>query len=249
MAATAVLAQVSRMLGMMPVCENHPEKLCLCTRAGGLFPRSADYCAGMLDAHMSADPPDGARPSRFRAMAAIKTLLAYIGEDVDRPGLLDTPERVLKAWEQDWGKGYRAPPPELRMFPERGIDYDQMVVVRAQHFYSCCEHHMAPFFGTADIAYIPDPARGVLGLSKFSRVLGHFSRRLQVQERLTAQVADYLCEHVSPNVAVVMRAQHMCMMSRGVGQHTAVTKTSAMRGEYLTDAATRAEAFRLFQAD
>lgn len=182
---------------------------------------------------------------RAKALGAVRQLLAYIGDHPDRPGLRETPERVLKAWEQSWGAGYHAAPPVLKCFPEKGVDYTQMVVVKGISFWSTCEHHMAPFFGTADIAYVPSPSIGVLGLSKLARVLDYFSRRLQVQERLTAQVADHLADGISPDVGVVLRATHFCMVSRGVQRPGAVTVTSALRGEFLTDASVKAEFLRL----
>lgn len=186
-------------------------------------------------------PPDCPRQ-------AVKALLRFIGDDPERPGLLDTPDRVLKAWIQSWGAGYHMQAPELRMFKEEGVNYDQMVVVKDLAFFSTCEHHMAPFFGRADIAYIPDKTKGVLGLSKFARVLEFFARRLQVQERLNEQVAAFLAENVSKHVAVVMHATHMCMVSRGVQQPNAITSTSVMKGYFLNDQATRNEFFRLTKA-
>lgn len=175
----------------------------------------------------------------INARAGLRALLAYIGEDPDREGLKDTPGRVLKAWRETWGLGYRQEPPALRCFAEKGVDYDEMVVVRSIQFYSTCEHHLAPFFGTCDIGYLPKKAKGVVGLSKLARVVDHFSRRLQVQERLTAQIADHL-KQLSPDVAVRMKARHFCMCSRGVMQPEAETTTTALRGR-LKKAAARAE--------
>lgn len=186
-------------------------------------------------------------PSREDAVIALRTVLRYIGDDPNRLGLLETPDRVLRAWEQSWGLGYNDPPPKLSMFPEQGIDYNQMVLVKDISFFSTCEHHMAPFYGVAHIAYLPDAERGVLGLSKFARVVEHFARRLQVQERLTAQIANYLSEKVSPHVGVVMRATHLCMVSRGVRQLGALTVTSSLRGDFLNDSSTKAEFLRLTQ--
>lgn len=186
--------------------------------------------------------------SDAEAMRAVRQLLSYIGDDAERGGLLATPARVLKAWRETWGAGYSAPEPELTCFAEDGIDYSQMVIVKDIAFYSTCEHHMAPFFGSCDIGYIPQLGQGVLGISKLARVTDFYARRLQVQERLTAQIASHLVEHVSPHVAVVMKATHMCMVSRGVMQPNAMTVTSALKGDFYADPTTRAEFLRLSQA-
>lgn len=178
------------------------------------------------------------------AMDAMQVLLRYIGEP-ERPGIQETPARVLRAWKQHWGAGYASPPPRLQLFKEEGVDYNQMVLVSGIDFFSSCEHHLAPFHGQVDIAYIPDARRGVLGLSKFARVVEYFCRRLQVQERLNAQIADFIAKHVSGNVGVVIRATHMCMTSRGVQKPNAITTTSSLRGEFLHDASTKAEFLRL----
>lgn len=170
----------------------------------------------------------------------IKHLLLYIGEDVEREGLQETPKRVLAAWEK-WTEGYGMDPvDELKVFQDGGERYDQMVVVKEIPFYSLCEHHMCPFFGTATIAYIPN--KKIVGLSKLSRVLNIYARRLQVQERLTGQVADCLQTHLKPKgVGVLMKARHLCMESRGICQQGHHTITSALRGEFLTDSKVRAE--------
>lgn len=185
-----------------------------------------------------------APPSRQQALDAVRTLLAYIGEDVTRPGILDTPERVVRAWETSWGAGYRARPPvaDMRRFhmeQDRPLP-DQMVVVSDIDFFSTCEHHLAPFFGQAHIAYIPSPS-GLLGLSKFARVVNHFSRRLQMQERLTEDIANCLQTHLSPDVAVSLTGIHLCMLTRGVQQPHAKTTTTALRGRFRTEASARAE--------
>jgi GTP cyclohydrolase I len=181
---------------------------------------------------------------REQALEAIRTLLDYIGEDPDRPGLGRTPERVLRAWERDWGLGYRSEPPALPLFASNEINYNEMVLVRDIRFFSTCEHHMAPFFGSCDIGYLPQS--GIVGLSKLARVVAHFAQRLQVQERLTCQIADYLTTHVSGRgVGVIMRATHLCMVSRGVKQPEAVTVTSALRGALFDDAKARSEFLHL----
>jgi GTP cyclohydrolase IA len=164
--------------------------------------------------------------------ANVKRMLQYIGEDADRGGLLETPARVAKAWEF-WASGYKVDPAELLKTFEDGADnVNEMVMVRNIPFYTHCEHHMAPFFGRATIAYIPDGR--IVGLSKLSRVLDAFSRRLQVQERLTTQVADALWTHLKPKgVGVTITARHLCMESRGVCQQGHDTVTNALRGVML----------------
>lgn len=174
------------------------------------------------------------------ALDSIRKLLGYVGEDITRGGLQETPKRVLKAW-MDWTKGYEMDPASvLKVFEDGAESYDQMVVVKDIPFYSHCEHHMAPFFGTATIAYIPDGK--IVGLSKLSRLLDVFARRLQVQERLTAQVADSIMEHLNAKgCGVVIKARHMCMESRGVCKQGHHTVTSALRGVIKDEADTRAE--------
>jgi len=187
------------------------------------------------------------RPDQEEAEQALRTLIAYIGDDPDRPGVLDTPGRVLRAWREDWGAGYtpRTPADLLRMFENEEVrspryTYSQMVMVRRIAFFSHCEHHLAPFFGTATIGYIPN-SLGIVGISKLARVTEYFSRRLQVQERLTWQIADFLRENLSPDVAVTMEATHLCMVSRGARQPNAATRTTSLAGEFLDDATARAE--------
>jgi GTP cyclohydrolase I len=174
----------------------------------------------------------------------IKDLLEHIGEDPGRGGLLETPERVAAAW-RFWCSGYDVDPAAiLKTFEDGAEGCDEMVVVKDVPFYTHCEHHMAPFFGTATIGYLPD--RKIVGLSKLNRVLDVFARRLQVQERLTAQVADALMEHVMPlGCGVVTKARHLCMESRGVCQQGHHTVNSALRGVFKTEASTRAEFLQL----
>lgn len=162
----------------------------------------------------------------------IRRLLQFIGEDVERGGLSETPARVAKAWSF-WCKGYEEDPAEILKTFEDGADgVDEMVMVRDIPFYTHCEHHMAPFFGTATIAYVPDGK--IVGLSKLNRLLDCFARRLQVQERLTGQVADAIMTHLQPKgVGVIIRARHLCMESRGVCQQGHSTVTSALRGVML----------------
>jgi GTP cyclohydrolase I len=172
-------------------------------------------------------------------------LLQYVGEDPKREGLLETPARAAKAW-REWCSGYDAKPADvLKVFEDGANGYDQMVVVRDIPVYSHCEHHLAAIFGKATVAYIPNGK--VLGLSKMNRLVDIFSRRLQVQERLTVQIADALNEGLQPlGVGVILKCRHMCMESRGVRHHGTDTITSALRGAFRDDT-TRAEFLQLVQ--
>lgn len=159
----------------------------------------------------------------------ILRMLQFIGEDPGRGGLLETPARVAKAWEF-WASGYGQDPAEiLKCFEDGAEGCDEMVIVKGIPFYTHCEHHMAPFFGKATVAYIPDGK--IVGLSKINRLVDCFARRLQVQERLTTQIADAINEHLAPKgVGVLVEARHLCMESRGVCQQGHSTITSALRG-------------------
>ena len=170
----------------------------------------------------------------------VRRLLAYIGEDPDREGLLETPARFLKAWEE-YTRGYRERPEDiLKSFEDGAQSVDEMVIVRDIPVYSLCEHHLAPFFGKAYVGYVPE--KRILGLSKISRLVEIFARRLQVQERLTNQIADALDTHLQPlGVAVVIECRHMCMESRGVRHTGTATVTSALRGSIKANADTRRE--------
>lgn len=172
-------------------------------------------------------------------------LLESLGEDPTRDGLERTPHRVAQAYEF-LTRGYKQDPRDVINNAIFDVQHDEMVVCKNIDFFSLCEHHMLPFFGWAHIAYIP---RGhVVGLSKLARVTEVFARRLQVQERLTREIAETLMEILDPQgVAVVMEATHLCMMMRGVEKQNAITTTSSMLGEFKTNAATRAEFFSLLQ--
>ncbi|MFC2094686.1 GTP cyclohydrolase I FolE [Bacteroidota bacterium] len=169
----------------------------------------------------------------------VKTLLAEIGEDTKREGLLSTPKRVAKAYEF-LTRGYQQDIDEVlnkAIFNEK---YDEMVLVKNIDFYSMCEHHLLPFYGKVHVAYIPNGK--IVGLSKIPRIVEVFSRRLQVQERMTQQIADTIEEYLQPNgVAVVSEAFHMCMMMRGVEKQNSSATTSAMLGVFQEDARTRME--------
>ncbi len=178
------------------------------------------------------------------AEAAIRTLIRWTGDDPDREGLLDTPKRVAKAW-REYTRGY-AEDPGLhlsRTFAEVG-GYDEIVILRDIPFQSHCEHHMAPIIGKAHIAYLPRDR--VVGISKLARVLHGYARRLQVQERLTAEVADCIQQHLEPHgVAVVVEATHACMSARGVMTPGVVMTTSRMLGVFRDDHSSRTEVLRL----
>ncbi len=174
-----------------------------------------------------------------RIRHAVTDILAAVGEDPQREGLLGTPDRVARMYGELLA-GYRTDPVALVNDALFEVDYDEMVIVRDIEFYSLCEHHMLPFVGRAHVAYIPNGR--VLGLSKIPRIVDMFARRLQVQERLTRQVADFLEELLHPQgVAVVMEAFHMCAMIRGVKKHDARMVTSTMLGSFRTNPATRNE--------
>lgn len=170
----------------------------------------------------------------------VRRLLQYAGDDPTREGLHETPARVGKAWKF-WCSGYEADIKSiLKTFEDGAEGCDEMVVVKDIPFYSHCEHHLAAIFGTATIAYLPQGK--IVGLSKLNRLLDAFARRLQVQERMTAQVADALMEHLEPlGCGIVVKARHMCMESRGVCQQGHHTVTSALRGIFKEDASVRSE--------
>ena len=169
----------------------------------------------------------------------VSTLLKELGEDPGRDGLIRTPERVARAM-RFFTKGYAEDPSAVLTGALFDVEYDEMVLVREIDFYSLCEHHLLPFFGRVHVAYIPD--KKVLGLSKIPRLVEIFSRRLQVQERLTMQIAQTLDDILQPKgVAVVVEAKHLCMMMRGVQKQNSSAITSSLRGEFETDPKTRSE--------
>jgi len=174
----------------------------------------------------------------------IVRLLQLVGENADREGLQETPARVVKAWRH-WCSGYGKDPAKLlKVFEDGGETYDQMVLVKDIPIYSHCEHHLAAIIGTASIAYIPNGK--IVGLSKLSRLADMFARRLQVQERLTDQIADALFKHLEPKgVGVLIKARHLCMESRGICQQGHHTVTTALRGVIKDEPETRAEFLRL----
>ena len=195
--------------------------------------------------HVKIKPPSCGksqivRPSREKAEAAIRTLLQWAGDDPEREGLRDTPERVARAFE-DWFSGYNEDPEEFltRTF-EEVEGYDDMVVLKDIRFESHCEHHLAPIIGKVDIGYLPD--NKVVGISKLARVVDTFARRLQVQETMNAQIANCIQRVLEPKgVAVVIEATHQCMTTRGVHKPGVTMVTSTMSGDFRTNATTRRE--------
>lgn len=179
----------------------------------------------------------------MRAQGAIEDILEYIGEDLDREGLKETPKRVVKSFSELYA-GYKVNVGKLLKTFEEGA-CDQMVLLRDVEFYSTCEHHMAPFFGKAHIAYIPN--KRVVGISKLARLLEAFSRRLQIQERLTTQITTALMEHLEPKgAACCLTAKHFCMVCRGVNKQNSEMVTSDLKGEFLQPEV-RSEFFSLIQ--
>ncbi|ALN55428.1 MULTISPECIES: GTP cyclohydrolase I FolE [Lysobacter] len=188
-----------------------------------------------------ADTPD--KPSREQAEAAVRTLLAWAGEDPSREGLLDTPKRVVTAYG-DWFSGYDDDPREYlaRTF-EEVAGYDEMIVLRDIEFESHCEHHMAPIIGKAHVGYLPSGK--VVGISKLARVVETYARRFQVQEKMTAQIAQSIQDVLQPlGVGVVVEGAHECMTTRGVHKRGVSMITSKMLGMFRDDARTRAEFLR-----
>ena len=180
---------------------------------------------------------------RERIENAVREILIAVGEDPDREGLLETPSRVARMYEEIFSGLETDPEKFLKVFSEE--KNDEMVVVRDIPLYSMCEHHLLPFVGKAHIVYIPREGK-VIGLSKLARIVDCFARRPQIQERLTSQIADFLMDRLEPHgVAVVIEAEHLCMTMRGARAAGAKTKTSALRGVMKSDARTRAEAMSL----
>lgn len=177
-----------------------------------------------------------------RIEAAVREILLAIGEDPDREGLAETPHRVAEMYGEIFGGMEESPEKHLKIFSESS---DEMVTVRDIPLYSMCEHHLLPFTGVAHIAYIPRGGK-VIGLSKLARIVNCYARRPQLQERLTAQIADFLEQNLHPlGVAVIIEAEHLCMTMRGVRAAGSKTQTSALRGCMRTDARTRTEVLSL----
>jgi GTP cyclohydrolase I len=184
--------------------------------------------------------PTSERPSRDEAEQAVRTLIRWAGDDPAREGLVDTPDRVARAY-QEWFAGYGEDPEDLlqRTFEEVG-GYDEMVLLRDIRFTSHCEHHMAPIFGRAHVGYLP--RNRVVGLSKLARLINVYGKRLQIQERMTVEIADALDRTLQPyGVALVIEGTHACMSTRGVNQHGATMVTSRMLGAFRDQPETRQE--------
>ncbi|MCX5569258.1 GTP cyclohydrolase I FolE [Kaistia nematophila] len=202
-----------------------------------------------MDAKSPAKPPESRanlRPSREEAEAAVRTLIAWAGDDPTREGLIDTPKRVAKAFGEFY-KGYHEDAAETldRVFDEAG-GYDDIILVRDIPFFSHCEHHMVPFIGKAHIAYYPKG--GVVGLSKLARVVDIFARRLQMQERLTNQIAEAIDTGLDPRgVAVMLEAEHHCVSMRGAHKSGVSTITTSFTGIFHKDPAERARFLSLVQ--
>lgn len=174
------------------------------------------------------------RPSREEVEAAVRTLLAWTGDDPEREGLLDTPKRVAKAYEEIFSGYFQDPAEHLKRTFEDVGGYDDIVLVRGIPFFSHCEHHMLPFVGEAHVAYYP--SEGVVGLSKIARVIDIFAKRLQTQENLTAQVVDAIDTHLAPRgIAVMIEAEHQCMTMRGVQKQGVSTITTQFTGVFRDD--------------
>ncbi len=198
---------------------------------------------------LKSPPPRRAaavEPALERVEARVREILSDLGEDPRREGLLKTPHRVAKAW-RELTSGHRVDIDALingALFTE---SYNEMVLVRDISFYSLCEHHMLPFFGRAHVAYLPD--KKIVGLSKIPKLVEVFARRLQVQERMTLQIAETLRDKLKPKgVAVVLEARHLCMEMRGAESHHSPTTTSCMLGVFQRDARTRKEFLELARA-
>lgn len=201
-----------------------------------------------LSDHVRAAPqPVGDRPSREQAEAAVRTLIAYIGDNPDREGLLDTPKRVVGAYEELY-RGYRECPAEAleRQFSETG-KYDDFVLVKNITFNSACEHHMMPFTGKAHIAYMPIDK--VVGLSKLARLVDVYARRLQTQEHMNAQIVTAIEEILKPRgVAVMLEAEHTCMSMRGVAKSGSSTITTHLLGTFRDDPQAQSRFFALVRS-
>ena len=184
------------------------------------------------------------RPSRKQAEEAVRTLLLWAGEDPHREGLVETPERVARAYE-DWFSGYKEDPISFLKRTFKEVEgYDEMIVLRNIAFESHCEHHMAPIIGCAHVGYLPN--NKVVGISKLARVVEAFARRFQVQEKMTAQVANCIWEVLNPKgVGVVIEASHQCMTTRGIHKSNVSMVTSQMLGLFRKDARTRSEFLRM----
>ena len=181
------------------------------------------------------------KPTRTAALEAVRTILSYVGEDPNRPGLLETPERVIKAYEEDWCRGYKQDPRDvLKVFEDGGEQYGGILFQGSIPVTSMCEHHQAAIIGVAHFGYIPD--KRIVGLSKIPRLIDVFAKRLQVQERLTSQIVDAFMEHVQcRGCGLVLKLRHLCMESRGVRLPNIMTTTSELRGIFFEEERVQSE--------
>jgi GTP cyclohydrolase IA len=199
--------------------------------------------AGSLAEHSATLGAGRAAFDFDRVEQGVRLILEGIGEDLQREGLRETPTRVARMWEEITA-GLRTDPAEVLLVFEEG--HDEMVMVRDIPLYSLCEHHLLPFVGKAHVAYVPNERGQLTGLSKLARLVDGLSKRLQVQERLTAEIAEELMRHLDPRGAmVVIEAEHLCMSMRGVRKPGAITVTSAVRGQFRDSMSTRMEAMNL----
>ena len=187
--------------------------------------------------------PKPRKPTRAQAEEAVRVLLRWSGEDITREGLLDTPKRVARAYE-DWFSGYKDDPVKFLKLLKRTFEevegYDEIILLRDISFESHCEHHMAPIIGKAHVGYLPN--NKVVGISKLARVVETYARRFQVQEKMTAQIAQCICDVLKPRgVGVVVEASHQCMTTRGIHKTGVSMVTSQMMGTFRSDPSTRAE--------
>lgn len=197
----------------------------------------------MLDSKENMELKEG-KMDKEKIKRAVRDILEAIGEDPDREGLKDTPDRVARMYEEIFCGIFQDPREHLKVtFPEES--HEEMVIVKDIPFYSCCEHHLVPFFGKAHVVYIPKGGR-LTGLSKLARVVETIAKRPQLQERIAKETADIIMEELKPyGVMVVIEAEHMCMTMRGVKKPGSKTVTSAVRGVFAKDIATRTEAMNL----
>ena len=180
-----------------------------------------------------------------RVKAAVREILAAIGENPDREGLIETPDRVARMYEEIFAGLHKDPRDEVKIFQEE--NHEEMVMVKEIPLYSVCEHHLLPFIGVAHVVYIPKKGR-VMGLSKLARIVDTVAKKPQLQERLTSQIADVIMDTINPlGVAVVVEAEHLCMTMRGIKKPGSKTVTSAIRGLIKTDARTRSEVMSLIK--
>lgn len=185
------------------------------------------------------------KPTREQALEAVRTMLLYLGEDPTREGLLDTPSRVVRSWDTLYG-GYQQKPEEVMKTSFTQDNYNQMILLGPIEYWSTCEHHILPFYGTVYVGYIPGDDGKVVGVSKLARVVEIYARRLQIQERMTQQIADAVMKCASAKgVGVVVRGKHLCMVARGVQKQRSIMTTSAMSGAFMDESSTRDEFLRL----